>query len=553
MPLRVRHERSPRADGGRRASLWLLLSLFVMSSAGIAVAAPSELRRGNGPEVESLDPHRVQGVSASNILRDLYEGLVSESPDGSLVPGAASHWEISANQLRYVFHLRPEARWSNGDPVTAADFVAGMRRSIDPATGSQYSQILAPIAGAASIIAGASSPESLGVTALAPLQLEIRLRAPTPYFLGLLTHAATYPIHTPSLAQHADRSARPGRLVGNGAYRLVERVMQSHVLLERNPHYWDDRNTAITRVKYVVTEDIDSEFKRFRAGELDWTSQVPASQIKWSRDHLPDALAVHGYLGVYYYGFNLLHPPFKDNPKLRRALSLAIDRRVIADKVLGAGELPADGWIPPGIPGYAPAKAQWAGWTREQCLAEARRLYAEAGYSPDRPAQVEIRYNTHEDHKKVATAVAAMWKQWLGVETTLINEEWKVYLQNRRMKAKTQVYRAGWIGDYNDANTFLEILHSAHGLNDTGYASPEYDALVERAGMEADAQRRADLLSLAEARLLEDLPVIPIYFYVTKRLVSPRLVGWQGNVMDHHASRHLRFRDSPGVESSSPR
>ena len=486
-------------------------------------AAPSVLRKGNGPEVESLDPHKIEGVSAANVLRDLYEGLVAEGPKAELVPGAAESWTISDDQLTYTFRLRPNGRWSNGDPVTSDDFVAGMRRSVDPATGSHYAQMLAPIENAEAVIAGKLPPERLGVTAVDAQTLVIKLKGPTPYLLGMLVHASTYPIHRASLSRYGAQFAQPGKLVSNGPYTLKERVVQSHITLERNSYYWDNANTRIATVQYLNTEDLNSEFKRFRAGELDWTYEIPAAQAQWIRANMAHEYQVNTYLGVYYYGFNVSRPPFKENPKLRRALTLALDRKVICEKVLGMGEQPADAWVPPGTLGHRTARAQWSGWTREQSLAEARRLYAQAGYTADHPARVELLYNTHENHKKVATAIAAMWKQWLGVDVVLVNQEWTVYLQTRRLKATTEVFRAGWIGDYNDANSFLEILQSAHGLNDTGYASAEYDELLGKAAVEPDPARREQWMHEAEAKLLEDLPVIPIYFYVTKRLVSPRV------------------------------
>jgi oligopeptide transport system substrate-binding protein len=522
-------------------SLRLCILLACLVASPVPAADSSVLRRGNGPEVESLDPHKVEGVSAANVLRDLYEGLVAEGPDAKLRPGAAESWHLSDDLLTYTFRLRENARWSNGDPVTADDFVAGLRRSVDPATGSHYSQMLAPIENAEAVIEGKLPPEQLGVAASDARTLVIKLKGPTPYLLGMLVHASTYPVHRASLVQHGGQFAQPGKLVSNGAYRLQERVVQSHITLERNRFYWDDTHTQIDKVQYLNTEDLNSEFKRFRAGELDWTYEIPAAQAPWIRANMRREYQLHTYLGVYYYGFNLSQPPFKDNPKLRRALTLAIDRNVICEKVLGMGERPADAWVPPGTTGHRTSRAQWSGWTREQSLTEARRLYAEAGYSQDKPARVELLYNTHENHKKVATAIAGMWKQWLGVDVVLVNQEWKVYLQSRRLKAATQVFRAGWIGDYNDANSFLEILHSAHGLNDTAYASDEYDELLRKAAIEPDASRREQWMHEAEALLLEDLPVIPIYFYVTKRLVSPRVKGWSGNIMDHHPSRFMRL------------
>lgn len=522
--------------------LWRLFVSLLLCWIVSVDAAPQVLRKGNGPEVETLDPHKAEGVSAANVLRDLYEGLVTERPDASLTEGAAESWTLSDDRMTYTFKLRQNAKWSNGDPVTADDFVAGLRRSADPATGSNYSQILAPIANAEDVVAGKLPPDQLGVQAVDPHTLVIRLKGPTAYFLGMLVHSSTFPIHRPSLAKFGAAFAQPGNLVTNGAYRLVERVVQSRIVLERNPYYWDNEHTTIEQVQYLNTEDINSEFKRFRAGELDWTSEVPASQDAWIRANIPELYKVHTYLGVYYYGFNVTRPPFKDNPKLRRALTLAVDRKVICDKVQGLGEQPADSWVPPGTIGHRTAKAQWSGWTRKQSLAEARRLYKEAGYSEKNPAHVELLYNTHEGHKKIATAIAAMWKQWLGVDAVLVNQEWKVYLQTRRLKVRTQVFRAGWIGDYNDANSFLEILHSKHGLNDQGYSNPRYDELISKAAVEGDANVREQLMHDAEAVLLEDLPVIPIYFYVTKRLVTPRVTGWEGNIMDHHQTRYMRLR-----------
>lgn len=527
-------------DQMRIASFSVLFFLFTNV---VLANSNSVLRKGNGPEVESLDPHKVEGVSAANVLRDLFEGLLAEGPDAKLRAGVAESWSISEDKLTYTFKLRRDARWSNGDPVTAEDFVAGLQRSVDPATGSNYAQMLAPIENAEAVIEGMVSPDRLGVTATDARTLLIKLKSPTPYLLGMLVHASTYPIHRASLSKYGPQFAQPGKLVSNGAYRLVERVVQSHVTLERNPFYWDNANTQIDKVQYLNTEDLNSEFKRFRAGEIDWTYEIPAAQAAWIRANMQREYQVHTYLGVYYYGFNVTRPPLKDNPELRRALTLAIDRRVICEKVLGMGEQPADAWVPPGTTGHRTSRAQWSGWTREQSLAEARRLYEQAGYRFDRPARVELLYNTHENHKKVATAIAAMWKQWLGVDVVLVNQEWKVYLQSRRLKKATQVFRAGWIGDYNDANTFLEILHSTHGLNDTGYSSKTYDGLLAQVAVETDPAKREQWMHEAEAQLLEDLPVLPIYFYVTKRLVSPRVKGWIGNIMDHHHSRFMRIEN----------
>jgi len=420
--------------------------------------------------------------------------------------------------------------------------VFGMRRSVDPATLSVYSFILSPIENANEIIAGELPPEALGVTAIDDRTLEIRLENPTPYFLGLLTHSASYAVHRASVeAASGDESYwRPGRLISNGAYQLDEFVVQSHVKLVKNPYYWNADAVTIEEVYWHVTEDINAELKRFRAGELDMTMTIPKSQLSWIRENMPDRLVIAPYLGSYYYGLNVTKPPFKDNKALRRALALAIDRDIITKQITAAGEIPAYGWIPPQTANYRGAQMPEAEWTQEEREAEAKRLYAQAGYSAENPLRVELLYNTHDDHRRIAVAIAAMWRQVLGVETSLVNQEWKVYLDTRN-QFRTQVFRAGWIGDYNDAYTFAEIQHSKSELNNTGWSNPEYDRLLELAAAETDLDKRAEYLHQAERVLLEDMPLIPIYFYVTTRLVQPWVVGYEANIMDHFRTQDLKI------------
>lgn len=517
--------------GPRPALRYLLLSLWLVTSA--AQAGEVLLRRGNGPDVETLDPHKLRSVAAGNVVRDLYEGLVSEAPDGRLIPGVAERWELSDDGRVYRFFLRGDARWSNGEAVTAKDFVDGLRRSIDPQTASPSAQLLAPIANATAVMAGRSPPEALAVQALDERTLQISLQSPTPYFLALLVNPAAYPVYAPVHAA----AARDAPLISNGAYQLDSRVLQSQVELRRNPYYWNDAATRIDRVQHVVTEDMGSEFQRFRAGELDITEQVPASQIAAMTPALRRQLRVADYLGIYYYGFNLSQPPF-DKPELRRALSLAVDREVIVRKVLASGERAAYGWLPPHIAGARGIAPPWAQWTRDQRIAEARRLYARAGYSAQHPLRTEILYNTNDYHQKIAVVIAAMWKQFLGVETRLRNEETKVFLQSRRERRRTQIFRGSWVSDYDDASSFLDLLGSRNPRNDTGYVSPRYDAALAAATSRAGAAREQALVD-AQQQLIDDAPVIPIYFYVTKHLVSRRVVGWQDNPLDHHYTRDL--------------
>ncbi|HLF09817.1 MAG TPA: peptide ABC transporter substrate-binding protein [Gammaproteobacteria bacterium] len=510
----------------------------VGGASGRELADVQVLHIGNGAEIQTLDPHRGEEVQGSNVQRDVFEGLVNEAPNGDLIPGAAESWTVSDDGKTYVFVLRRTARWSNGDPVTAHDFVYGLRRAGDPATLSVYTYILSPILNADDIAAGRRPPTDLGVRALDDYTLEITLANATPYFLGLLTHSMAYPLHRASVEEHGDQFTRPGNLVGNGAYMLDEWVVQSHIKLVRNPHYWDNAKTIIDEVWFYPTENQNAELQRFRANELDITDIIPTAQLGWIRENLADQLIIAPYLGSYYYGFNVTRPPFKDNLNLRRALSLAVNREIITEQILGAGQIPAFGWVPP-VMHYTGQQMPEAAWTQAEREAEAKRLYAEAGYSAENPLRTEIMYNTQEDHRRIAVAISSMWKQVLGVETSILNQEWKVFIDTRNQKKDTQVYRQGWIGDYNDAFTFADLMRSTTGQNDTGYSNPEYDRLVGASQQELDLDKRAALLEAAERVMLEDMPILPLYFYVKARMIKPSVGGYQSNIMDHHLHKNF--------------
>ncbi|MGI9264069.1 MAG: peptide ABC transporter substrate-binding protein [Gammaproteobacteria bacterium] len=500
-------------------------------------------RRSIAGEPDSLDPHRSEEASTADILRDLYEGLTSESPDGTILPGVAERWEISADGLVYLFFLRSGARWSNGDDVTAEDFVAGLRRSVDPLTGSSYSQVLDPIKNADAILNGNAPVDSLGVVALEPGVLEITLKAPTPYFLGLLSHSSAYPIHGPSLETFGDGFARPGTLISNGPFVLQEWVVQSHLKLIRNNFYWGAANVALDTVFYYSLEEPASELKRYQAGDLDFTELIPNNRFKWIRENFGEELRVAPFLGIYYYAFNITRPPF-DDVRLRQALNLAVDRQILTEKVTGVGELPAYGFVPPGVGGYEARRYDWADWDEAARLELAGSLYKAAGYSHDNPLRVKLYYNTGENHKKTAIAIASMWRQTLGVETELINEELRVLLDHRRDRSRWELMRLGWVGDYDDPNTFLEIMQTGHGQNDTGFADPAFDELLQKASQTLDPDKRMALLAQAEQRLIEGYPVVPLYFYVTKRLVKPWVLGYTPGIMDHNYSRDLSIDTS---------
>lgn len=505
------------------------------------VLAEAVLRRGNGPEPESLNPQSSRTDPAFNLARDLFEGLLTHAPNGDLEPAVATSWDISDDGLVYTFHLRPEARWSNGDPVSAGDFVFSFRRLADPATPAFYAQNMTLLRNGAEIVAGEMTPDALGVEALDPATLRLYLVRPAPYLLDLLTHPSMYPVHEASLLAHDKDYGRPGNLVSNGAFVLDEWVVGAYIGARRNTHYWNNHANRIDRVIFYNTADDGAELKRYRAGELDFTYTIPLQQFRWIKENLAAELRIHPYLTTYYYGLNLRKPPFRDDPQLRQALAMAVDRELLTEKITGVGEVPAYGWVPPGTSNYTPQVVAWAGLDAQQRILRARELYASAGYGPDHPAEVEIRYNTAETHQRIAVAIASMWKEALGVKTTLVNEEFQVLIQHIR-QGETQVFRSSWIGDYNDAFTFAQFFQSDFDLNLSGYSNPAYDSLLEQAGREVDLQQRRALLEQAERLMLADMPVIPLYFHVSRHLVKPWVKGWQDNIMNLQYSRHLSLQ-----------
>ena len=508
-------------------SLLVVAALFVLAACGTDGRQENDastLHRGLGTDPETLDGHKARSIQAADVLRDIGEGLVAYSATGELVAGAAERWAITDGGLTYTFFLRPEAKWSNGDALSAGHFAFAFKRLVAPETAAFYAQLLGVIA---------------SVEAVDDTTLKIKLEQPTPYLLGLLTHPATFPMHPGSLAEHGDSFARPGKLLSNGAYVLTEWMPGSLLTLERNTHYWNNAATAIDVVKHhVITQEI-TELSRYRAGEIDITTVVPPESFQQVKEELGEQLHVAPYLGVYYYGYNLTKPPFKDNPELRQALSMAIDRELLVDRVTGRGETPAYSWVPPGVNNYEPTVLSYASLTQDERNQMARGLYHTAGYSKENPLKFELRYNTSDTQQRVALAIQSMWREVLGVEVTLVNEEFQVLLANMREREVTQVFRSSWLGDYNDAHTFLSVMQLDNAANMPGYVSEEFDALMQRAAEQTELDRRRLYLEEAERVMLADHPVIPIYFYVSKHLVSPRVAGWGDNVLDYHYSQHL--------------
>lgn len=499
------------------------------------------LARGNGPEPDSLDPQKARTVEAQVVLRDLYECLTSLAKDASVAPGVASSWTVSEDGRTYTFTLRPEARWSNGDRVVAEDFVFALRRLVDPATASQYAQLIDIVENAPEIVAGRKPPDTLGVSAPDESTVVIRLRSPAPYLPGLLSFPSTCPVHRPTLAREGDRFTKPGIAVSNGAFVLTEWVQGSHINAARNRRYWNDAATRLDGVRFEHIADENAEFLRYRAGELHTTAVVPRGQFDLVKEQYGNELHVSPQLSTNYYGFNLEAAPFRDQPGLRRALSLVIDREKLASAVLRVGELPAYGWVPPGTFGYTPQAFDYSGRPMAERIEEARRLYAEAGYSKAKPLRFELRYNNGEVHSRLAVAVASMWKDALGAEVQLTGQEFRSLMADVDAGG-AQMFRMSWSGDYNDAYTFLQYLKGDFGINLPRYRNAAYDALLERAAVTVDPSARRALLEEAERLMLADTPLLPLYFYVNKHLVSPKVEGWYDNVMNQVYSKDLALR-----------
>ena len=512
---------------------------------GGAAHGTAILLRGLGSEPDSLDPQKARADEAQRVLRDVCAGLTTLDKSGSVAPGIAEKWQVSPDGKTYTFSLRHGARWSRGQPVVAADFVAGLRRLVDPQTASQYAEVVDVIENASDIVAGRKPPESLGVSAPDPYTVIVRLRSPAPYLPALLSHPSTCPVNPVALVNDKDAYAHPGNLPSDGPFVLSQWVHGSYIYLTRNHDYWNDAATHLDGVKYLITTDENAELTLYRADQLDITDVIPRSQFDWIRSHLGDQLHIAPELAVYFYGFNLQRAPFAGDAKVRRALAMVIDREKLAQLVLRSGELPAYGWVPPGVADYTPQSPDYRSLSMAQRIAAARRLYAEAGYSAAKPLRFELRYNTEEIHAELAVAIASMWQQALGAQVTQRAEEFGSLMQDID-RGDVQMFRSSWIGDYNDAYTFAQYFKSDFGINLTHYHNPAYDDLVNRAAAEVDTAKRRALLEQAERLMLNDQPLIPIYYYVSKHLVKPRVTGWYGNIMNVTYSKDL------GLQGKTP-
>ena len=494
---------------------------------------------GNGSEPQGLDPHVVTGVPEHNILIGLGEGLTSSNPrGGENLPGAAESWEISEDGLIYTFNLQKNGKWSNGNALTAHDFVWSWKRILTASLGSQYPDMLYYLVGAEDYHQEKNKDFSkVGVQAVDDFTLKVTLNNPTPFFLGLLSHYSTWPVHKDTVLKHGtidDRNGiwtRPGNFVGNGAFQLKTWELNNKIVVERNPFYWDAKTVKLNEIHYYPVTNIMTEDRMFRAGQLHLTYDVPSQKCPSYIKDNPN-MKTDPYMGQYFYRINTNHPILKD-VRVRKALSLSIDRQKIVDRVTQCGESAAISITPPGANGYMPET------TLEFNPEKAKMLLIEAGYEDGSKLEgLEILFNTNENHRKIALAVQQMWQQNLGVSVELVNQDWKVYLA-REMIGDFTISRAGWIGDYEDPNTFLDLFRPNRGNNKTGWSNAEYDNYVEQANKTMDQKERYILLNKAEKIIMDELPILPVYSYVKDYQISSDVKGFYPNYLDHHHPKYI--------------
>ncbi|MDM2847921.1 oligopeptide ABC transporter substrate-binding protein OppA [Citrobacter sp. Cpo074] len=496
--------------------------------AGVQLAEKQTLVRNNGSEVQSLDPHKIEGVPESNINRDLFEGLLISDVDGKPSPGVAEKWENKDFKV-WTFHLRKDAKWSDGTPVTAQDFVYSWQRLANPNTASPYASYLqyGHIVNIDDIIAGKKPVTDLGVKALDDHTFEVTLSEPVPYFYKLLVHSSVSPVPRAAVEKFGEKWTQPANIVTNGAYKLKDWVVNERIVLERNTNYWDNAKTVINQVTYLPISSEVTDVNRYRSGEIDMTfNNMPIELFQKLKKEIPNEVHVDPYLCTYYYEINNQKAPFND-VRVRTALKLALDRDIIVNKVKNQGDLPAYSFTPPYTDGAKLVEPEWFKWSQEKRNEEAKKLLAEAGYTAEKPLTFDLLYNTSDLHKKLAIAAASIWKKNLGANVKLENQEWKTFLDTRH-QGNYDVSRAGWCADYNEPTSFLNMVLSDSSNNTVHYKSPAFDKLIADTLKVTDEAQRSELYSKAEQQLDKDSAIVPVYYYVNARLVKPWVGGYSG-------------------------
>lgn len=512
------------------AAVGLSSSLAADVPAGTKLHDTQKLVRNNGAEPQSLDPHKIEGVPEANLARDQFEGLVNIDLNGDIRPGVAESWEHDDARV-WRFNLRKDAKWSNGDPVTAHDFVYSWKRLVNPETASPYASYLqyAHIINVDEIVSGTADPETLGVKALDDHTFEVTLSEPIPYLDKLVGHTSVVPVHQATVEKYGNQWTQPKTFVSNGAYKLKTWVVNERIVLERNDQYWDNDASVIDEVTFLAISSEVTDVNRYRSGEVDMTNNaIPTDLFPRLKRDIPDEVKVSPSLCTYYYEVNNERAPF-DDPRVRTAVKLAMDRDIIADKVMGQGQTAAYGFTPPSTVDMEAIQPEWfSQWTQKERNAKAIELLEEAGFNKRNPLTFTLLYNTSESHKKVAIAAASILKQNAGINVKLENQEWKTFLDSRH-QGTYEVARAGWCADYNEPSSFLNIMLSTSSNNTSHYKSDAFDAAM-RSSVTAESEAdRVKAYQEAERVMDEESAIVPIYYYVTPRLVKPYVGGYSVN------------------------
>lgn len=533
----------------KKTSLYISASLLLFSStalgawaakvpAGVELAPEQKITVQNSDEPKSLDPHKSESTVESNLNRQLFESLTISDEEGNIIPGAAEKWE-TADLKTWIFHLRKDGKWSNGEPLTAQDFVYSWQRLVDPDTASPYSSYLTygKVLNADEIIAGKAAPTSLGIKALDDYTLEITLTDPVPYLPKILNYTALSPVPKAAIEKYGIKWTQPANIVTNGAYKLKDWKLKEVIVLERNPEYWDNEHTVIDEVKVLPITSETTALNLYKSGQLDFALTIPIDSFEKVKKEMSSDLYIYPKLCTYYYQINMKKPPFTD-ARVRMALKLGLDNSILAEKVAKPAKLPLYSFTAIGTNGADLVKPEWYLWPMSKRIEKAKELLKEAGYDEKHPLKFELAYNTLEGHKQLAVAAASIWKKNLNVEADLNNYEWKVFLDVQR-NGDYEVARGAWCADYDEPTTFLNILTKTSSNNTLFYDNPEYDKTLQMALTAKDDKERTEIYQKAEAILDEDTPFIPVYSYISPALLRPYIKGFSGK----DAMENFKFKD----------
>ncbi|WP_434524912.1 ABC transporter substrate-binding protein [Photorhabdus asymbiotica] len=512
----------------------LTLSHAAIIPSGTQLAVKQDIVRNNGSEPASLDVHKVENDVEFNIINDFFSGLVSIDRDGKLTPDLAARWENKDNKV-WLFHLREGIKWSDGSPITAHDVVFSWRRLADPEMASPYGSYIGNmhIVNARDILSGKKKPHELGVKTLNDLTVEVTLEQPVSYFLQMLAYPIMVPISQKAVEKYGEKWTHPDVFVSSGPFKLAEWVVNEKVVGVRNQQYWDNTHTVINKVTYLPIASETSDINRYLAGEIDITKSIPSVLFKSLKEKLGDQVHITPGLGVYYYDLNNKKAPFND-VRVRQALNLALDKTIIANKVLGQGQEPAYNHTPPNTGGMNLAQPDYASWTQQARVEKARQLLNEAGYNSNNPLKFNLLYNTSEEHKRIAIAATSMWKKNLGIDIVLQNQERKTMLDVIRQGSFDMV-RYARIADYNNPASFLNNFVTNSSNNTFLYSNEIYDDLIQKAKATNDQK----YFQQAENILAKDVPAIPVFYYVGARLVKPYIGGYYLSPLGFMSSKDL--------------